>query len=68
MGYKFEKRKKEVPETSLNSEFEYYFTYKRNINKFIFSEGNNLTVKEYIGLQDEKKRIDDYLRRNQNFL
>lgn len=68
MGYKFKKCTKEVPKTSVNDDFKYYFKYRRNIDKFIFSEGKNLTVKEYIGLQDEKARIDDYLRRNQNFL
>ena len=68
MGYKFEKRTKEVQKTSVNSDYEYYLKYKRNINKFIFAEGNNLTVKEYIGLQEEKARIDDYLSVNQKFL
>ena len=50
------------------SDFIYYDKYKRGLNKFIFKEGNNLTNKEYIQLNDEVRNIEQLLKVNEKFL
>jgi len=62
------KTKKEVQEAALEDDYEYFLNYRNSISKFKFVEAKNLNVKEYMGLQDEINRIDEYLNGTQKFL
>ena len=62
------KTKKEVQEAALEDDYEYFLNYRNSISKFKFVEAKNLNIKEYMGLQDEINRIDEYLNGTQKFL
>ena len=42
--------------------------FERQLNSFIFTEGVDLSEKEYIKLNDEVRNIEVFLKENENFL
>ena len=50
------------------SDYVYLDKYKRQLNKFIFNEADNLSNIEYIKLTDEVRNIENNLRQNEKFL